>query len=50
MLEILRFWLRKGADGFRLDVADYYIKDEQLRSNPLMMTKPQYFFQNRIYN
>ena len=50
MFEILRFWLRKGADGFRLDVADYYIKDEQLRSNPLMMTKPQYFFQNRMYN
>lgn len=50
MFEILRFWLRRGADGFRFDVADYYIKDEQLRSNPLMMTKPQYFFQNRMYN
>lgn len=31
---ILRFWLDKGVDGFRIDVAQALLKDEQLRSNP----------------
>ncbi len=31
---ILRFWLDRGVDGFRIDVAQGLIKDEQLRSNP----------------
>lgn len=29
-----RFWLDKGIDGFRLDVANMYIQDPQLRDNP----------------
>jgi len=29
-----RFWLDRGVDGFRLDVADRLIKDEELRDNP----------------
>jgi alpha-glucosidase len=28
------FWLDKGVDGFRLDVANYYTHDPQLRDNP----------------
>ena len=32
--QVIRFWLDRGADGFRLDVAHLYCKDEQLRSNP----------------
>jgi alpha-glucosidase len=32
--EVLKFWLDRGADGFRLDVAHIYCKDEQLRDNP----------------
>lgn len=32
--DAVRFWLDRGADGFRLDVAHIYCKDEQLRSNP----------------
>jgi len=32
--DVVRFWLERGADGFRLDVAHIYCKDEQLRSNP----------------
>lgn len=32
--KILRFWLERGVDGFRIDVAQALIKDEQLRSNP----------------
>ncbi len=31
---IMRHWLGLGADGFRLDVATGYLKDETLRSNP----------------
>jgi len=29
-----RFWLDRGVDGFRLDVADAYFKDAQFRDNP----------------
>jgi alpha-glucosidase len=34
MHDVLRFWLRRGVDGFRVDVIWYLIKDEQLRDNP----------------
>jgi alpha-glucosidase len=30
----LRFWLDRGVDGFRIDVAHGLLKDEQLRDNP----------------
>jgi alpha-glucosidase len=33
-LDIMRFWLERGLDGFRLDTANYYFHDQQLRSNP----------------
>ncbi len=31
--QILRFWLDRDVDGFRIDVAQALVKDEQLRSN-----------------
>jgi alpha-glucosidase len=34
MLEVFRFWLARGVDGFRLDVFNAYFKDEQFRDNP----------------
>ncbi len=34
MLDTLRFWLKRGVDGFRMDVIGLIIKDEQLRDNP----------------
>lgn len=34
VFKMIRFWLDMGVDGFRLDVVNYYIKDEELRSNP----------------
>ena len=34
MLNIMKFWLDKGVDGFRVDVMWHMIKDEQLRDNP----------------
>lgn len=33
-LDVLRFWLRKGVDGFRLDVANSFLHDDKLRDNP----------------
>jgi alpha-glucosidase len=33
--DVMRFWLRKGVDGFRVDVIWHLIKDEQFRDNPL---------------
>jgi len=35
MLDVLRFWLDRGIDGFRVDVLWLLLKDEQLRDNPL---------------
>lgn len=32
--EVMRFWLRKGVDGFRVDVIWHLIKDEKFRDNP----------------
>jgi alpha-glucosidase len=34
MLDVLRFWLNRGVDGFRVDALRQLIKDEQLRDNP----------------
>lgn len=35
MLNIMRFWLDKGVDGFRIDVMWHIIKDHQWRDNPV---------------
>ena len=35
MLGVLRFWLDRGVDGFRVDVLWLLIKDDQFRDNPL---------------
>ncbi len=32
--EVMRFWLRKGVDGFRVDVIWHLIKDADFRDNP----------------
>ena len=32
---IIRFWLDKGVDGFRLDASSAYSKDEFYRDNPM---------------
>ncbi len=33
-LDVVRFWLERGVDGFRLDVFNAYFKDDAFRSNP----------------
>lgn len=34
MLDMCRFWLDRGVDGFRLDVINFLFHDKQLRDNP----------------
>jgi alpha-glucosidase len=33
--DVMRFWLSRGVDGFRIDVLWHLIKDDQFRDNPL---------------
>lgn len=34
MLDVVRFWLARGVDGFRIDAAHWILKDPDLRDNP----------------
>jgi alpha-glucosidase len=34
LLDVMRFWLERGVDGFRLDTVNYYFHDARLRPNP----------------
>ena len=34
LLSDVRFWLDRGVDGFRLDTANFYFHDAELRDNP----------------
>ncbi len=36
MDEVMRFWLDRGVDGFRIDVVHRMAKDPELRDNPLI--------------
>lgn len=47
MFGVMRFWLDKGVDGFRVDVIWHLIKDRQLRDNP---PNPDYDDTQSTYN
>jgi len=54
MLDALRFWLRRGVDGFRFDVAHHIMKDPELRDNPANETpgilhKPMGDFDSQLH-
>jgi alpha-glucosidase len=34
LLDVARFWLDRGVDGFRLDTINFYFADKELRDNP----------------
>jgi alpha-glucosidase len=38
MFDIVRFWLERGVDGFRIDAAHFILKDPNLRDNPLNLS------------
>ncbi len=54
VLNECRFWLDRGVDGFRLDTANYYFHDKQLRDNPAKIelgSFPEpYGMQDHIYD
>ena len=35
ILDVTRFWLQRGVDGFRLDALNFGMHDRQLRDNPV---------------
>ncbi len=49
-LDVVRFWLERGVDGFRLDVFNVYYKDEKLRSNPIALGLRAFERQKHIYD
>ena len=36
LLDVTRFWLEHGVDGFRLDTINFYFCDDRLRDNPAL--------------
>ncbi len=56
LLDVMRFWLDRGLDGFRLDTVNYYIHDDQLRDNPpatadgFAMASGTYGMQRHLYD
>lgn len=36
LLDVVRFWLDRGVNGFRLDTINFYFADKQLRDNPAL--------------
>jgi len=49
MLEVLRFWLERGVDGFRMDVVGMIVKDAQWRDNPPNPNAPHGLPDNDIF-
>ena len=58
LLEVVKFWLELGVDGFRLDTVNFYFHDRQLRDNPsnsnranfeIPLSNP-YSWQDHIYD
>jgi len=55
VLEVARFWLDRGVDGFRLDALNFAMHDPKLRDNPPLKvfsrqpTRP-FDFQDHLYN
>lgn len=50
MYDMIRYWLEMGVDGFRMDVVNWFIKDEKLRSNPWRLSLNPPDFQKHIYD
>lgn len=60
LLDVVRFWLDQGVDGFRLDTVNFYFHDQQLRDNPVQKREIHdseivpsvnpYSFQKHIYD
>ena len=54
LLDVARFWLDRGVDGFRIDAINFAMHDPKLRDNPAApeggrRTRP-FDFQQHLYN
>jgi alpha-glucosidase len=59
-LDVARFWLDRGVDGFRLDTVNFYFHDNELRDNPSLSANQRnsniapavnpYNFQEHLYS
>ncbi len=55
LLNVARFWLDRGVDGFRLDVVNFFVQDAALRDNPPITTLKRaparpHQFQRHLYD
>ena len=60
LLDVGRFWLKRGVDGFRLDTVNFYVHDKLLRDNPPLAPEDRndttapavnpYNFQDHLYD
>ena len=60
LLDVARFWLNRGVDGFRLDTINFYTADAELRDNPALPPEERnatiapavnpYNWQNHLYD
>lgn len=50
LFDVVRFWLDRGVDGFRLDVFNLYFKDDQFRDNPRKLGLRTYDRQRHVYD
>ena len=39
MADVVRYWVDRGADGFRVDAVDRMVKDAELRDDPPSETR-----------
>jgi alpha-glucosidase len=49
MFDVLRFWMERGVDGFRMDVVGLLIKDAELRDNPPNPDAPADLAENDLH-
>ncbi len=50
ILDVFRFWLERGVDGFRLDVFNAYFKDAAFRDNPAKFGLRGFDRQQHLYD
>ncbi|MGR3501438.1 beta-galactosidase BglA [Pseudaestuariivita sp.] len=60
LLSVVKFWLDRGVDGFRLDTINFYFHDQELRANPALKPEDRndtiapsvnpYNWQNHLYD
>jgi len=49
-MDVVRFWLERGVDGFRLDVFNVYFKDAEFRDNPLRLALRGFDRQHHVHD